>query len=96
MRSKDILSAIFLLASCAMLAIGRIYDERLDFFEIRFSLILSLIYIVSSFILIISIKKIKIGKSKNTLLFLYSYIFRAASGFPVLSERNHYELRCRR
>ena len=55
MKVKNIFSLIFLLSACAILAIGRIYDERLDFFDIRFSLILSIIYIASSFVLITSI-----------------------------------------
>jgi len=58
-----------------MLAIGRIYDERLDFLEIRFSFILSLVYIVSSCILITSIKNVRLGKTKKTLLLFYSYLF---------------------
>ena len=74
MKVKNIFSVIFLLSACAMLAIGRVYDERLDFFEIRFSLILSLIYFVSSGVLIASIRGIKLGKSKNTLLLFYVYI----------------------
>ena len=74
MRVKDIFSWIFLFSACAMLAIGRIYDERLDFLEIRSSLILSLVYIVSSCILITSIKNVKLGKTKKTLLVFYSYL----------------------
>ena len=90
MKAKDILSAIFLLASCAMLAIGSIYDERLDFLEIRFSLILSMVYVVSSFILVFSIKNIKLAKSKTTLLFLYSYIFIITPILWVLFEYMEY------
>ena len=74
MRVKDIFSLVFLFSACAMLAIGRIYDERLDFLEIRFSFILSLVYIVSSCILITSIKNIKLEKTKKTLLVFYSYL----------------------
>jgi len=90
MKAKDILSVIFLLASCAMLAVGSIYDERLDFLEIRFSLILSFFYIVSSFILVLSIKNIKIGKSKASLLFLYSYIIVITPVLWVLFEYMEY------
>ena len=90
MKAKDILSIIFLLAACAMLAVGSIYDERLDFLEIRFSLILSFFYIVSSFILVLSIKNIKIGKSKATLLFLYSYILVITPILWVLFEYMEY------
>jgi len=75
MRVKDIFSWIFLFSASAMLAIGRIYDERLDVFEIKFSLILSLVYIVSICILITSIKNVKLGKTKKTLLLFYSYLF---------------------
>tara|TARA_B100001758_G_C18403714_1_gene610634 strand:- start:30 stop:1268 length:1239 start_codon:yes stop_codon:yes gene_type:complete len=90
MKVKNIFSWIFLFSACAMLAIGRIYDERLDFFEIRFSLILSVIYIVSSFILITSIKQIRLESSKRTLLFFYSYIILITPVLWVLFEYMEY------
>ena len=90
MKVKNIFSIIFLISACAMLAIGRVYDERLDFFEIRFSLILSLIYIVSSGVLIASIRGVKLGKSKNTLLLFYVYIFFITPILWILFEYMEY------
>ena len=90
MKAKNIFSVIFLLSACAMLAIGRIYDERLDFFEVRFSLILSLIYIVSSFALVVSIRDIKLGKTKSTLLLFYTYIFFITPILWILFEYMEY------
>jgi O-antigen ligase len=90
MKVNNIFSWIFLLSACAILAIGRIYDERLDFFDIRFSLILSIIYIASSFVLITSIKNIKLGKCKNTLVVFYSFIFIITPILWVLFEYMEY------
>ena len=36
MKAKDILSANILLAACAMLAVGSIYDEKVRFFRNSF------------------------------------------------------------
>ena len=57
MKIKELIYLIFILAASAMLSIGRFYDERLDFFEIKFSLILSLTYFLSTVVLISSIRK---------------------------------------
>ena len=74
MNIKNIFSWIFLFSASAMLAIGRVYDERLDLLGIKFSIILSVVYVMSSCILLLSIKKITTGKSKNLLLVFYLYI----------------------
>jgi len=74
MKVKELIYLIFILAASAILSIGRFYDERLDFFEIKFSLILSLTYFFSTFVLISSIRKTSIEKSKILLYSLYAYI----------------------
>ena len=74
MKVKELIFLIFTLAAAAMLAIGRFYDERLDFFEIKFSLILSLTYFFSTFVLISSIRKTSLETSKILLYSLYTYI----------------------
>lgn len=58
-------------SSCAMIAIGRMYDDRLEFFGINIPLIISIFFFLSSFILIISPKKITFTKSKFLLYFIY-------------------------
>ena len=71
MKIKDFLSLAYLLSACAMLSIGRIYDERLDFFDIRFSLLLTIIYFISTLVFLFSIRKLKFTKTKLTFLLLY-------------------------
>ena len=86
MKVKELIYLIFILAASAMLSIGRFYDERLDFFEIKFSLILSLTYFFSTFVLISSIRKTSIEKSKILLYSLYAYIIVVTPILWVLFE----------
>ena len=58
MNIKIINSWIFLLASCALLAIGRIYDERLEILGLNFGIFVSVIYIVSVIFMLFSIRKL--------------------------------------
>ena len=86
MKVKELIYLIFILAASAILSIGRFYDERLDFFEIKFSLILSLTYFFSTFVLISSIRKTSIEKSKILLYSLYVYIIVVTPILWVLFE----------
>lgn len=69
MKYKNIFSWLYLLLACAMLAIGRLYDERLEFFGINLSLILSISFLLISAPLLFSIKNIKINFTKCLLYF---------------------------
>ena len=81
MKYKNIFSWLYLLLACAMLAIGRLYDERLDFFGINLSLILSVSFLLLSIPLLFSIKKIKIYSTKR---FLYSFLLIVIILTPIL------------
>jgi len=69
MRIKNIFSWIYILLACAMLAIGRLYDERLEFFGINLSVILSISFLLLSIPLLFSIKRVKLFNTKR--LFYY-------------------------
>ena len=70
MRVKDIYFWVYILIATSMIAIGRIYDERLEFLDLNFSIILSSLFIIFSIPLFISIKSISFSSS-NKLLYLF-------------------------
>ena len=69
MKHKNIFSWIYILLACAMLAIGRVYDERLEFFGINLSIIFSVSFLLLSIPLLFSIKRVKHFNTKR--LFYY-------------------------
>jgi len=72
MLVKTFISWVFLFSSCALLAIGRVYDERLEIFDINIGVVLSIIYLLSVVLMLFSIKKILLSKSK--ILFYLFYL----------------------
>ena len=79
MQIKYIYAWAFTLLASAVIAIGRIYDERLEFMGINFSIILSAFYILSFIPLVISIKSIKLNSVKRLLYyFLFVLVFSSA------------------
>ena len=81
MSAKTIISWIFLFLSCALLAIGRVYDERLEIAEINLGIFLSVIYLVSVIFMLFSIKKTILSKSK---VLFYSFYLLALLMTPIL------------
>ena len=81
MSVKKIISWIFLFSSCALLAIGRVYDERLEFFGVNGGFFLTVIYLSSILVMLFSIKKIILSKSK---ILFYSFYFLALLMTPIL------------
>ena len=81
MSAKTINSWIFLFLSCALLAIGRVYDERLEIAEINLGIFLSIIYLVSIIFMLFSIKKTILSKSK---VLFYSFYLLALLMTPIL------------
>ena len=81
MSAKTIYSWIFLFLSCALLAIGRVYDERLEIAEINLGIFLSVIYLVSVIFMLFSIKKTILSKSK---VLFYSFYLLALLMTPIL------------
>jgi O-antigen ligase len=72
MKIKDLFIWVFMLSSCALLAIGRVYDERLEIAGINIGVFLSVIYLISVVFMLFSIKKIILSKSK--ILFWLFYL----------------------
>ena len=60
-----------MLTSCALLAIGRLYDERLEFININLSILISSIYVVSVICILLSINKIILSKTKFLFYLFY-------------------------
>ena len=72
MKGRNIIFWIFMLTSCALLAIGRLYDQRLEFININLSILISSIYVVSAICILLSINKIILSKTK--ILFYLFYL----------------------
>ena len=81
MTVKKLISWIFLFLSCAILAIGRVYDERLELYNINFGVFLSFFYLLVVVFMLFSIKKIRFSKSK---FLLYLFYFLALLTTPIL------------
>ena len=81
MKVNNLFLWSYTLLSSAMLAIGRIYDERLEIFGINLSLIISVAYILFSILLLFSIKDLRITKTK---ILLYIFYFLLISITPIL------------
>ena len=71
MKAANYFFQIFILLACGMLAIGRIYDERLEFFEINISLVMSIAFFLFSILILFSIKKIKLYNTKSLYYLFY-------------------------
>ena len=72
MRGRYIIFWLFMLTACALLAIGRLYDERLVFANINLTIFISSFYIASVITILLSIKKIIFSKTK--ILFYLFYL----------------------
>lgn len=75
MGSKSIFSWLFILCACALLAIGRVYEERLIIGNINLALLISVVYLILVGFLLFSIKKIVISKTKLLFYLFYLVIF---------------------
>jgi O-antigen ligase len=72
MRDRHVIFWLFMLTSCALLAIGRLYEVRLKFLNINLTILISSVYIVSVISILLSIKKIILSKTK--ILFYLFYL----------------------
>tara|TARA_B100000795_G_scaffold97100_1_gene71259 strand:+ start:1427 stop:2641 length:1215 start_codon:yes stop_codon:yes gene_type:complete len=81
MKIKNIFSFLYILLCCAMLAIGRVFDARLDVFGINLSVLISTAYFGISFLLLITIKDVVFSKSKYLL---YGFYFLVLLVTPLL------------
>ena len=74
MKFKNLITLLFLFSASAELAIGRLFDERLSIFGINVSVVLSLIFVITSILFIASIKKVVMSKAKKLLFVFYALI----------------------
>ena len=81
MKVNNLFNWVFLLSACALLAIGRVYDERLTIYSVNLVIVISLVYISALAFILFSVKSI--GWSKSKLLFYSLYLFMFIST-PVL------------
>jgi len=81
MKIKNLFSFIFLLAACSELAIGRIYDDRLSIYGVNLSIVISLFFFITSIIVLSSIKKIILNKTK---IVLFSFFMSLLIINPIL------------
>ena len=81
MKGNAFFSWVFMFSACALLAIGRVYDDRLVVAGINLVVIVSVVYLISLLILFSSIKKIVFSKSK---ILLYSFYLLVLITGPIL------------
>ena len=74
MKFNNLLSFFFVFSAAAVIAIGRLYDERLSLFGINISVVISFIFLFTSVLYISSIKNFKISKPKFNLFLFYFFL----------------------
>ena len=81
MRNKTLFSWVFMFSACALLAIGRVYDERLVIANVNLVFFISIVYLVSVVLVLFSVKKTVITKSKVLFYLFYLSVMVAT---PIL------------
>ena len=71
MSLEYIIKFIFIFSSCGLISIGYFFDERLDFYGINLSTVISVFYSISAFLLLLQIKPIKFTRPKFILYLFY-------------------------
>tara|TARA_B100001142_G_scaffold61150_1_gene60236 strand:+ start:1493 stop:2707 length:1215 start_codon:yes stop_codon:yes gene_type:complete len=71
MKISKFIPWVFILSACALLAIGRVYDERLVLFDINLPIVISSIYFLCVIFILFSIKRITFSKSKFLFYLFY-------------------------
>ena len=74
MKFNNLLSFFFVFSAAAVIAIGRLYDERLSLFGINISVVISFVFLFTSVLYISSIKNFKISKPKFNLFLFYLFL----------------------
>ena len=85
-------SWVFMLSSCALLAIGRVYDERLVIANINLVVLVSIIYFVSVIFVLFSVKKTILSKSKVLFYLFYLLMLLTAPILWVVFDITEYGL----
>jgi len=92
MRNKSLFSWVFMLSACALLAIGRVYDERLVIANINLVVLVSIIYFVSVVFVLFSVKKTILSKAKVLFYLFYLLMLFTAPFFWVVFDITEYGL----
>jgi O-antigen ligase len=74
MKSKGIVSWIFPLLATGVIAVGRVYDERLFYFGMNISLIISSCFIIYSLLFLASIKNVRLFPTKRIFYLFLSIL----------------------
>ena len=74
MKFNNLLSFFFVFSAAAVIAIGRLYDERLSLFGINISVVISFVFLFTSVLYISSIKNLKISRPKFNLFLFYLFL----------------------
>ena len=81
MKVSSFFAWVFMFSACGLLAIGRVYDDRLVIAGINLVVLVSVVFLISVLILFSSIKKIILSKSK---ILLYSFYLLVLFTGPIL------------
>jgi O-antigen ligase len=92
MKGKTFFSWLFMLSSCALLAIGRVYDDRLEIANINLVVLVSIIYLVSVVFVLFSVKKTILSKSKVLFYLFYLLMLLTAPILWVVFDITEYGL----
>ena len=90
MKVNNLFNWVFLLSACALLAIGRVYDERLTIYSVNLVIVLSLVYISALAFILFSVKSIVWSKSKLLFYSLYLFIFISTPVLWIVFDVNLY------
>ena len=74
MLIRSIYSWIYLLLACAMISIGKIYDERLMLFDFNFGVVFSVLFLLFSIYSILTVQKINVTTSMQWMFLFLSYL----------------------
>ena len=90
MKVNNLFNWVFLLSACALLAIGRVYDERLTIYSVNLVIVLSLVYVSVLAFILFSVKSIVWSKSKLLFYSLYLFMFISTAVLWIVFDVNLY------
>lgn len=90
MKYRDILSWVFILLACALLSIGRVYDERLTIVSINLPLVISFFYALIVIVFMLTIKNIHLSKTKLLYYLFYLILFLTTPILWIIFDTTEY------
>lgn len=90
MKVNNLFNWVFLLSACALLAIGRVYDERLTIYSVNLVIVLSLVYVSVLAFILFSVKSIVWSKSKLLFYSMYLFMFISTAVLWIVFDVNLY------